>query len=257
MIIKQMPTTAIQLPFELTHNNIPLQVPEQYCCNVDFPDQNRKVHFHMVITYLEICEEYKIIQFDRDKSDYTNPEDPNKYFNWFLDKLYPMVMMVDSAGGIIEVCNREEILNRIESLFKKLYSPYISEALQVELKRHYENFHNLETILGVTKEPFFQLVLFPLYTYYAMPIVYFENSFENEGETHQYSFSAKLDENLNEFGHITIGLTGLYNRDSNFHLDATHTFDPTTHRLQSIKGEMMQTNRESVLFEFGRLVKDS
>jgi hypothetical protein len=30
MIIKQMSTTAIQLPFELTHNNIPLQVPEEY-----------------------------------------------------------------------------------------------------------------------------------------------------------------------------------------------------------------------------------
>jgi hypothetical protein len=252
-----MPTKAIHLPFELTYKNIPLQVPEEYCCNVNFPDQNRTVHFHMRITYLEICEEYKIIQFDRDKSDYTNPEDPNKYLNWFLDKLYPMVMMVDSAGGIIEVCNREEILNNIESLFKKLYSPYISEALQLELKRHYENFHNLETILDVTKEPFFQLALFPLYTDYTTPVVYFENTFENEAGTHKFTYSAKVEENLDEFGHIQIGLTGVYNMDSNFHHDTAYTFDPTTHGLQSIKGEIMQTNGESVLFEFGRLVKDS
>jgi hypothetical protein len=251
-----MSTHVIDLPFELSYNNIPLHVKEEYCCNVELPDAAGKRHFHMYITYLEICDEYKIMQFDKDKSDYTNPDDPYKYFNWFQDQMYPIVVMLDTAGGVIEVCNREEILNNIESLFKKLYSPYISEAFKKELQEHYEHFHNIDTIQNIVKQPFFQLVFFPIYTQYTKEAVCFQNSYEKEGETHTLTYAAKIEENLNEFGHIQISFTGIYNMNSNFLLDTIYTFDPNTHTLQSIKGENTLNDSENIVFEFSRIIKD-
>jgi hypothetical protein len=251
-----MSTHVIDLPFELSYNNIPLHVKEEYCCNESFQSKGIKSHFHMYITYLEICDEYKIIEFDKDESDYINPDNPSKYLNWFQDKLYPIVVMVDNAGGLIEVCNREEILNNIESLFKKLYSPYISEAFKKELQEHYEHFHNLDTIQDILRKPFFELVLFPLYKEYTKEGVSFQNNIEFENETHTYTFVAKVDKNLNEFGHVQIGLTGIYNMNTNFLLDTTYTFDPDTHTLQTLQGENAFNEEENIVFEYSRVIKD-
>jgi hypothetical protein len=251
-----MDTPAIQLPFELSFNNIPINIKENYCCTVDFPNEERKEHYHMSITYLEIQEEYKIIQFDRDKSDYTTMLGTEKWYNWFSETLYPIVVMANTDGGIIEVCNREEISQRIECLFKKLNSPYISNELQLELVEHYRIFGHPDAILSVTKEPFIQLVLFPLYTGYTEPVKYFINEFTDGDELHKFSFSAKLFETLDQLGHIKVEIIGLYNQNSNFHHDATYTFDSVTHVFQTIEGEIIQQNDEPVIFNIVRLIAD-
>lgn len=251
-----MNTSIIQLPFELSYKNIPIHTKENYCCSVSFPNKESKDHYHMGITYLEIQEEYKIIQFDLEKTDTTTLLDAKRWDDWFRETLYPIVAMVNTDGGIIEVCNRVEILERIERLYKKLNSPYISQELQLELLKHYKNFGNSDAVLKETNKPFFRLILFPLYVVFNKPVRYFANETTDGDELHKFSFSAKLFEDLDSLGHIKVEIIGLYNQDSNFHHDAKYSFDPTTHVLQTLEGEIMQQSGELVTFYFTRLIPD-
>ncbi|MDI9309860.1 MAG: hypothetical protein QM535_06565 [Limnohabitans sp.] len=246
-------------PLELFMADVLLDKTTEYCCTIKLVDTQQEIHYHWELTHLEIEEDYKIIHFNKGETYYTNFEQPTNVLENIKQKLFPIVAKVGHCGSILEILNYQEIQDRHYEYYSELYSPLLPSEIIEQLNIYYDDYSTPEAIIQLLQDDSaLQLFLFPLYGTFHETHKFFRNEITNEqGEVKQWTFDAKLLEALNDDGNIQIELTGIYNNSPSFFHNTTHSFCYHTHELLSIKGEMTNTDDETVHYEFIKFIDEN
>lgn len=244
--------TNIELPFFLSKENFLLNETIEYCCNVT---TNCNHHFHIYFKYLEFHEDYTVIEVNKSITNYSDNVAINKYIEKFEKLLFPAIIKVNHTGIIYEVFNSETILEKINDKYNSLLSPYNNKEEEEDLLHCYHFFNDTQKILDkISNDPVFHKLLFPLYRNYNEHTVFYKGEEKDIDTTTTKQikgrYSATLNKNFDFEGQIEIELIGVNDYDSSYYDQTIYKFDPNTHHINYIKGEITHLDETIVKFEF-------